>query len=135
MTTGHQASAIESFGTPFQVQPSWSGEGPVIMVRMDAASARKRVSTWLFDHVATMLMGDIPQLMFHHDAMGLRAEWRVPVVLTSKGGIVGRVGEIRVNAETGRPSIDADMPEKLLVSARSLLNTNATERPPSPSAG
>jgi len=49
-------------------------------------------------------LGDTPQL-----SIGEPLCWSVPVVLTSSArGIVGKVGEIAVDATTGELLIDAD---------------------------
>jgi hypothetical protein len=62
MQTAVQTPVREPRGSPFQVRLTWLEDAPTVMINTDAATARRRVSAWLFDHVATMLMGVVPQL-------------------------------------------------------------------------
>lgn len=130
-----QTPVREQRSSPFQVRLTWLEDTPTVTVNTDAATARRRVSAWLFDHVATMLMGDVPQLALEQESNQLRAVWRVPVVLTSKRGVLGNVGEVVVNANTGEPVVSDALADALIVHAQSLLAANASSaRPSSPPA-
>jgi hypothetical protein len=125
----------EPRGSAFQVRLTWLEGAPTITVNTDAATARRRVSAWLFDHVATMLMGDVPQLALEQERNQLRAVWRVPVVLTSQRGTLGHVGEVVVNANTGEPNVSTTLADSLIAHAQSLLTAHASSaRPSSPPA-
>lgn len=126
MQTSVPAPTREPRSSPFQVRLAWLEDGPSITVNTDAATARRRVSAWLFDHVATMLMGDMPQLTLEREGSRFHALWRVPVVLTSRRGILGNVGEVVVDANTGEPAISDALAHALIAQAQSLLVANAS---------
>jgi hypothetical protein len=66
--------------------------------------ARQKVTQLVVTEISSQLRGDTPDLN-----VGDRLCWSVPVVLTSPArGTVGRVGEIRVDAETGEVLADAE---------------------------
>ncbi|MCS6846243.1 MAG: hypothetical protein RMN52_00845 [Anaerolineae bacterium] len=126
------APAREPRSSSFQVRLAWLEDCPSITVNTDATTVRRRVSAWLFDHVATMLMGDAPQLTLEREGGRVRALWRVPVVLTSRHGILGNVGEVVVDANTGEPAVSDALANALIAQAQSLLAANASSVGSSP---
>jgi hypothetical protein len=71
--------------------------------------ARQKVSQFVVQEISSQLRGDPPDLN-----VGERLCWSVPVVLTSPShGIVGRVGEILVDATTGELLADADTVQRI----------------------
>jgi hypothetical protein len=70
----------------------------ILPVNVDATAARRKVSGWAGGYVATTCGGSTPELVIQ-DAQPF---WRVPVVFTCIGvGVVGVVGDVLVNAQTG----------------------------------
>lgn len=66
-------------------------------LRVTAAEARRRVSRLVISEVGNLLYGGEPVL-----AVGERICWRVPVLLAYPDqGLVGQVGELNVDVETG----------------------------------
>ena len=66
-------------------------------VNYTAVVARRRVSGYVASNVSVLMGGEDPTLV-----LADRVVWRVPVVLTMPGhGVLGRVGEIDVDVETG----------------------------------
>jgi hypothetical protein len=66
--------------------------------------------------ISTQLLGETPQLR-----VGERLCWTVPVVLTSPArGIVGKVGEIVVDATTGELLVDDETVRRMTDDARRL---------------
>ena len=62
-----------------------------------AVTAQRKVSRLLLDRVSNLLCGNPPTLV-----VGERLRWRVPIWLGfPKHGLVGKVGEIDVDLETG----------------------------------
>jgi hypothetical protein len=62
-----------------------------------AITAQRKVSRLMLDRVSNLLCGNQPTLV-----VGERLRWRVPVWLGFPGkGLVGKVGEIDVDLETG----------------------------------
>lgn len=97
--------------------------GPV-QVRLDraftintsATVARRKVSNWLARDVTMTLMGQAPSLV-----IGDRVVWRVPVVFTATHvGVVGQVGEIDVDVESGEILRPAGVEEAMLCAAEEL---------------
>jgi hypothetical protein len=63
-----------------------------------------------------MLMGERPQLV-----VGKRTVWRVPIVLgSSTVGILGEVGTIDVDAETGEILLTETVAKEILHNAQAL---------------
>jgi hypothetical protein len=78
--------------------------------------ARQKVTQFVISEISNQLCADTPDLN-----VGDRLCWSVPVVLTSPAkGVVGRVGEIRVDAETGEMLADADTIERIAANAEHL---------------
>lgn len=90
------AVALESLSRPYSgrldVDVRLSCE-----VNYTAVVARRRVSGYVASNVSVLMGGEDPTLV-----LADRIVWRVPVVLTMPGhGVLGRVGEIDVDVETG----------------------------------
>ena len=67
-------------------------------VNVDAAIARRKVNGWCSEFVSTTCGGRTPELVVKDGV----AYWRVPIVFTRINvGIVGDVGEMFINAQTG----------------------------------
>jgi hypothetical protein len=66
-------------------------------VNYTAVAAKRCVSGYVASNVSVLMGGEDPTLV-----LADRIVWRVPVVLTMPGhGVLGRVGEIDVDVETG----------------------------------
>jgi hypothetical protein len=64
--------------------------------------ARQTVNAFVVTEISSQLRSEAPNLV-----VGERLYWSVPVVLTSPvRGVVGEVGEIRVDAATGEMLLD-----------------------------
>jgi hypothetical protein len=73
-------------------------------VNVTAFVARQKVTQFVVTEISTNLRGETPDLH-----IGDRLCWSVPVVLTSPArGVVGKVGEILVDATTGEVLADAE---------------------------
>ena len=71
--------------------------------------ARQKVTRFVVQEISSQLRGDWPDLN-----VGERLCWSVPVVLTSPTrGVVGRVGEILVDAATGELLADAETEQRI----------------------
>ena len=110
---------------PFQVRLDGLADvlanTPPLSVNIDSYTARQSVCKWLFDEVATMLMGHMPQLVIERQ----RVYWRVPVVLTSQRGVLGEVGAVIVDAQSGDLSLPPDLANTLVSQAQALLTHDA----------
>ena len=72
----------------------------------------------MVSEVGNMLMGERPQLV-----VGKRTVWRVPVVLGSSTlGVLGEVGTVDVDAETGEILLTDTLSQKILQNAKTLSN-------------
>lgn len=85
-------------------------QGATLNIRIDlttqinitALVARQRVNVFVIMKVSNQLLAGSPELV-----VGERLCWLVPVMLTSpRKGIIGKVGEIIVDATTGELLID-----------------------------
>jgi hypothetical protein len=66
-------------------------------VNYTAVAAKRRVSGYVASNISVLMGVEDPTLV-----LADRIVWRVPVVLTMPGhGVLGRVGEIDVDVETG----------------------------------
>ena len=82
----------------------------VAALRVDAGTARRRVTAWLVSEVGNMLIGGTPQLV-----ISKRTIWQVPVILTSSSvGTVGQVGTVEVDAESGEMLASEGLREQIL---------------------
>jgi len=85
-------------------------------INISATKARRKVSNWLAQDVTMTLMGQEPTLV-----IGKRVVWRVPVVFTATHvGVVGQVGEIDVDVESGEMIRPAGAEEAMLCKAKEL---------------
>ena len=67
-------------------------------INIDVQAARRKVAGWIVSEVSTSCVADAPVLV----VTDVKAFWRVPVVFARPhSGIVGKVGEVTVNAVTG----------------------------------
>jgi hypothetical protein len=83
--------------------------------------ARQKVTQLVITEISSQLRGGVPDLN-----VGERLSWSVPVELTSPArGIVGRVGEIRVDASTGELLTDKDSLHGIADHARRLVERSA----------
>ena len=79
--------------------------------------ARQKVSQFVIQEISNQLRADTPDLV-----VGNRLCWSVPVVLTSPSkGVVGRVGEIQLDATTGEILADAAMVQEFAEHAERLV--------------
>ncbi len=79
-------------------------------------SARQQVTQHVMRELSTQLGGDTPEL-----TVAERVYWSVPVVFTLPGkGVLGRVGTLRVDAETGELLTDPRTEEEMLRHAEQL---------------
>ena len=103
------------------MQPTFQIEArtgaPVIVIVIDASVARRNVTRWLGIHVADMLMADMPTLILTSQPL----RWRVPVVLGSSKGVVGEVGSVEVDAQTGELTTSPELIKHLLAQATCLV--------------
>jgi hypothetical protein len=76
-----------------------------------------------------IFFGHSPQLVIGRE----HVHWRVPIVLTSRAGIVGVVGEVTIDAQTGELASSPDLAASLVANAKALLNRNGSPADP-PSA-
>lgn len=91
-------------------------------VEVDPLSARRKVTGWLIDEVGNMIIGGTPQLI-----ISKRTFWRVPAILTSTSkGVVGEVGTVDLDAETGELKISADLREQILKNVERLAASAAS---------
>jgi hypothetical protein len=84
--------------------------------------ARQKVNVLMLDQVGNLLHGGEPEFLVSD-----RFYWRVPVLLsTPKRGLIGQVGAVRVDAQTGEVLTDAEMLDDLAEHARRLLAGSAS---------
>ena len=105
----------------FEVRIGWLADAPTLTINIDATTARRRVSGWVGREVSYMMGAgaEPPQLVIERTG----AFWHVPVVPTSsKVGLVGKVGEVRVNAESGEVIANLTLIESLTAGGLSLAN-------------
>ena len=97
-------------------------------VCVTAAAARRKVNRFVLDNVSYLMGGEQPVL-----AETDRLVWRVPVVLTyPTQGVVGSVGFVDVDAESGELLLTPKTVEDIKRNARTLL-TNSPSETASPS--
>lgn len=92
-------------------------QGATVAIRVELTSqanitpfvARQKVTGFVILEISDRLRGDQPELV-----VGDRLCWAVPVVLTSPTrGVVGKVGEILVDATTGELLVDKDSVQRM----------------------
>lgn len=85
-------------------------------VNITAFVARQKVTAFVINEISTQLLADTPAL-----SVGDRLCWSVPVMLTSPArGVVGKVGEILVDASTGELLVDEELVRRMTDDARRL---------------
>src|SRR5216684_265758 len=78
--------------------------------------ARQKVASFVLSEISTQLLADTPAL-----SVGERLCWSVPVVLTSPArGVVGKVGEICVDATTGELLVEQETVQRMTEDVRRL---------------
>lgn len=86
-------------------------------VTVDAVTAQRNATGWLVSEVGNLLLGDTPALVIAD-----RTVWRVPVLLTSpEYGVLGQVGVVDVDAQTGDVLSDAQTLRELIERGRQLV--------------
>ena len=89
-------------------------------IKIDAKTARRKVTGWAVSEVSNMLIAGEPQLL-----IGNLPVWRVPVMFCSTyKGVLGEVARIDVNAFTGELLISKSLPEKILNNAKALTSSS-----------
>ena len=85
--------------------------------------ARQKVTQFVVTRISSQLRGEAPDL--HVDE---RLCWSVPVVLTSPArGVLGKVGEILVDAVTGEVLADAETTRRIAEDAEHLAQRAALQ--------
>ena len=85
-------------------------------VRVTAVAARRKVNRFVLDKISYLMGGEQPTLVETDQLV-----WRVPVVLTYPDqGVVGQVGFIDVDAESGELLLAPDIIEEIKHNARAL---------------
>jgi hypothetical protein len=93
-------------------------------IEVNAETAQRKVTGWLVSEVGNLLVGDAPKLVITD-----RAVWRVPVLLTSPSrGVVGIVGSVDVDAQSGEVLADEALGRRILEDAHRIAR-------PAPSSG
>ncbi len=88
-------------------------------IEVDAVTAQRRAAAWLVTDLGNLLPGDSPALV-----IGQRPVWRVPVLLTSPSrGVIGPVGSVDVDAQSGEVLAGPQLTRDLLANARQLAHT------------
>jgi hypothetical protein len=78
--------------------------------------ARQKVTRFVVMEISSQLLGDTPELV-----VGERLCWSVPVVLTSPArGVVGKVGDVAVDATTGELLVDQEIVRRMTADAHHL---------------
>jgi hypothetical protein len=99
-------------------------QGATVAIRIELTAqanitpfvARQKVTQFVITEISSQLRGAAPDLN-----VGERLCWSVPVELTSPArGVVGRVGEILVDAGTGEVLADADTVQRIADNAARL---------------
>ena len=84
-------------------------------------SARQRVTQYVMQELSTQFGGDSPDL-----TVGERVFWSVPVVFTLPGkGVLGRVGTLGVDAQTGELLTDPHTEQEMMRHAEQLAQRAA----------
>lgn len=88
-----------------------------IEIKVSAEEARRKVNRWLLEYVSYMMHADPPTLVLN----GGQAVWRVPAIYTaSPVGVVGTVGLIEVDVDSGAMNTSDVHKEQILQCARTL---------------
>jgi hypothetical protein len=88
-------------------------------IAVDAATAQRKVTGWLVSEVGNLLLGSTPSLVINDHSV-----WRVPVLLTSpERGVVGQVGIVNVDAQTGDVLTNSQLSQELIERAHQLARS------------
>jgi hypothetical protein len=83
--------------------------------------ARQKVTQFVVTQISSQLRGEVPDLHVSE-----RLCWSVPVALTSPArGVLGRVGEILVDATTGEALADTEVVQRITEDAERLAQRAA----------
>ena len=89
------------------------------VINIKAKTAQRKATTWLVSEVGNMLISGMPQLVISKNAV-----WRVPVLLTSsRSGILGQVGSVDVDAESGELMTSNELRVQILSNVQNLTST------------
>jgi hypothetical protein len=78
--------------------------------------ARQKVNAFVLMEISTQCLADTPELI-----VGERLCWSVPVMLTSPArGVIGKVGDILVDATTGELLVEEETVPRMTEDARRL---------------
>lgn len=84
-------------------------------------SARQRVTQYVIQELSTQLGADLPEL-----TVAERVYWSVPIVFTLPGkGVLGRVGMLHIDAETGELKTDPQIEQEIMRHAKQLAQCAA----------
>jgi hypothetical protein len=90
-------------------------------IQITSDTARRRVSLFVTQHIADLLHGDTPDLVWREQG----AFWRVPVILSAPSkGRIGVAGTIDVDVQTGELIVTDELLANIEVES-SRLATNA----------
>jgi len=88
------------------------------IVNITPFTARQKVSGYVGYNISHMMGGDEPSLVFSKG----RLIWRVPIIFTRPHeGILGIVGQIDVDARTGRLIVTPDLAKQVQANAEQIL--------------
>ena len=91
-------------------------------VEIEPLTARRSVTDWLISEVGNMIVGGTPQLIVSKQTV-----WRVPAVLTSTSkGVVGEVGTVDVDAETGEVKSSLVLKDQILSNVTRIVTGTAS---------
>lgn len=89
--------------------------------KISAFEAKQTVAHFVIVEISTQLLANAPELLD-----GQRLRWSVPVHFTTPNfGIVGKVGEIMVDATTGELLVDEDSVQRMTENAQRLANSSS----------
>lgn len=90
----------------------------IVNIKVNADTARRRVTRYVGDYVGDLLYGENPMLVLR----GSRAVWRVPVVVaTGEMGRIGQVGAMDVDVETGELNVAESLVQEIEYNAHRLV--------------
>jgi hypothetical protein len=93
-------------------------------IAVNAETARRKVTGWLVSEVGNLMIGGDPALVIAD-----RAVWQVPVLLTSPArSIIGPIGTVDVDAETGEILFDSELSQELIERGRQTARASSSAR-------
>ena len=93
-------------------------------IAVNAETARRKVTGWLVSEVGNLMVGGDPALVIAD-----RAVWQVPVLLTSPArSIIGPIGTVDVDAETGEILFDSELSQELIERGRQTARASSSAR-------